>query len=45
MELRKSNHRLTLDFFQASFDLKKHVFSNVRKQIGQKMEGVSASQF
>jgi len=45
MVLRKPNHRFTLDFFLAFFDLKKHVFINVRKQIGQKMEGVSASQF
>jgi len=44
MVLRKPNHRLSLDFFQSAFDLKKHVFINVRKQIGQKMEGVSASQ-
>ena len=45
MALRKSNHRLSLDFFQSTFDLKKHVFINARKQIGQKREGVSASQF
>ena len=45
MVLRKSNHRLSLDFFRGVFDLKKNVFINVRKQIGQKMEGVSASQF
>ena len=45
MVLRKPNHRLRLDFFQSAFDLKKHVFINARKQIGQKMEGVSASQF
>jgi len=43
MVLRKSNHRLSLDFFQSAFDLKKHVFINARKQIRQKMEGVSAS--
>jgi len=43
MVLRKSNHRLSLDFFQSAFDLKKYVFINARKQIGQKMEGVSAS--
>ena len=45
MVLRKLNHRLSLDFFQSAFDLKKHVFINARKQIGQKREGGSASQF
>jgi hypothetical protein len=45
MVLRKPNHRLSLDFFQSAFDLKKHVFINARKQIGQKVEGISASQF
>jgi len=45
MVLRKSNHILSLDFFQSAFDLKKHVFINARKQIGQKREGVCASQF
>ena len=43
MVQRKPNHRLSLDFFQSAFDLKKHVFINVRKQIRQKMEGVNAS--
>ena len=42
---RKHNHRLSLDFFQGAFDLKKHVFIDLRKQTGQKMEGISASQF
>jgi len=45
MVLKKLNHRLNLDFFRGAADLKKHVFINVRKQIGQKMEGFSASQF
>jgi len=45
MVLRKPNHRLSLDFFWGSFDLKRHVFIDARKQIRQKMEGVSASQF
>ena len=45
MVLRKPNHRLSLDFFRDAFDLKKHVFIYVRKQVRQKMEGVSASQF
>ena len=43
MVLRKSNHGFSLDFFKGAFDLKKHVFINVRKQIRQKMESVSAS--
>ena len=34
-----------LDFLKGALDLKKHVFIYVRKQIRQKMEGVSASQF
>ena len=42
---RKPNYGFSLDFFQGAFDLKKHVFINARKQIGQKREGVSASQF
>jgi len=45
MVLRKPNHRLSLDFFQSAFDLKKYVFINARKQIRQKREGFSASQF
>ena len=45
MVLRKPNHGISVDFFKSAFDLKKHVFINVRKQIRQKMEGVSASQF
>ena len=43
MVLGKQNHRLSRDFFVGAVDLKKHVFINVRKQIRQKMEGVSAS--
>ena len=42
---RKPNHRLNLDFLRGTADLKKHVFINLRKQIRQEMEGVSASQF
>tara|TARA_Y100001960_G_scaffold25514_1_gene22456 strand:- start:561 stop:698 length:138 start_codon:yes stop_codon:yes gene_type:complete len=42
---RKPNRRLNLDFFKGAFDLKKHVSFYIRKQIRQKMEGVSASQF
>ena len=44
--LRRLNHRLNLGFFdEGAADLKKHVFIDVRKQIGQKMEGISAGQF
>ena len=41
----KPNHELNLDFLKGAFDLKKHVFINARKQIGQKVEGIGASQF
>ena len=43
MVLRRLNHRLNLGFFEVAADLKKYVFIDVRKQIGQKMEGISAS--
>ena len=39
----KSNQILNIDFFWGTLDLKKHVFIDLRKQIRQKMEGVSAS--
>jgi hypothetical protein len=42
MVQRKTNHRLSVDFFQCTLDLKKYVYINAREQIGQKMEGVSA---
>ena len=45
MVLKRLNHRLNLGFFEGAADLKKYVFIDVRKQIGQKMEGFSASQF
>ena len=45
MVLKRQNHRSSLDFNQGAADLKKYVFIDARKQIGQKMEGVSASQF
>jgi len=45
MVIRKTNHRFGLDFFWGTADLKKHVFINLRKQIRQKMEGISACQF
>ena len=45
MVSRKLNLRLSLDFFQDAFDLKKHVFINLREQIRQEVEGISASQF
>ena len=38
------NHVFNLDFLRGAADLKKHVFINLRKQIRQKMEGISASQ-
>ncbi len=43
MVLSKLNQRLSLDFLRGAFDLKKYVFIDVRKQIRQKMEGISAS--
>ena len=45
MELERLNHRLNVDFSWGAADLKKHVFINLREQIRQKMEGISASQF
>ena len=45
MVQRKPNHKLSVDFFRGAFDLKKHVFIDVRKQIRQKMEGFGAGQF
>jgi len=45
MVLRKPNHRLNLDFSKGKADLKKHVSIYTRKQIRQKREGLSASQF
>ena len=45
MAPRKLNRRLSLNFFRDAFDLKEHVFIDVRKQTRQKMEGFSASQF
>ena len=40
---KKPNRRLNLDFFEGGADLKKHVFINLREQIRQKNEGISAS--
>ena len=40
---RLPNHELDFDFCRGAADLKKHVFINFRKQIRQKMEGLSAS--
>ena len=45
MVLKKPNHRLNLDFSNGTADLKKHVSIYSRKQIRQKREGFSASQF
>ena len=44
MVLKKQNHELNFGFLSATADLKKDVFIYLRKQIGQKMEGISASQ-
>ena len=41
----KPDHRLNLDFLRGTADLKKHVFIDLRKQIRQEMEGISACQF
>ena len=43
MVLRKQNHRLSFDLNQGAADLKKYVFINIRKQIRQEMESISAS--
>ena len=40
---KKLNYRLSCDFSEGVADLKKYVFIYIRKQIGQKMEGISAS--
>ena len=45
MTLKRLNHGFSVDLLKGAFDLKKHVFINVRKQIRQKMEGIRASQF
>jgi len=44
MVLNKLNHRLNLGFLYAPADLIIHVSIYARKQIGQKREGISASQ-
>ena len=45
MVLKRLNHRLNLGFFEGAADLKKYVFIDARKQVGQKMEGIGAGQF
>ena len=40
----KASAKKKANFFLGFFDLKKHVFINLRKQIRQKVEGISASQ-
>ena len=45
MVLKGLNQMMKVDFSWGAADLKKHVFIDVRKQIGQKMEGISAGQF
>jgi len=42
MVLRNLNHRISLDFFRGAFDLKKHVFINLREQIRQERKGIRA---
>ena len=44
MVFKKPNYRSQYDLFWDAFDLKKDVFIDLRKQIRQKMEGISASQ-
>jgi hypothetical protein len=44
MMLKKLNLKKSFDFFEGVADLKKYVFIDLRKQIRQKMEGISASQ-
>ena len=43
MVLKRTNQALNVGFFSGILDLKEYVFINLRKQIRQKMEGVSAS--
>ena len=42
---KKTNQRISFDFFEGVADLKKNVSIYTRKQIRQKREGLSASQF
>ena len=43
MVLKELNQILNVDFSRGAVDLKKHVFINLRKQVRQKREGISAS--
>ena len=43
MVLKRLIHRLSNGFFWGVVDLKKHVFIDLRKQIRQEVEGISAS--
>tara|TARA_B100001175_G_C19251866_1_gene515092 strand:- start:346 stop:483 length:138 start_codon:yes stop_codon:yes gene_type:complete len=45
MAFKKLNHHCSFDFTDCAAELKKYVFIDLRKQIRQKVEGVSASQF
>jgi len=45
MVFRKPNQGLNFDLSKAAADIKKHVSIYTRKQIRQKREGFSASQF
>ena len=42
MVLKELNQILNVDFSWGAVDLKKHVFINLRKQVRQKREGISA---
>jgi hypothetical protein len=42
MVFKELNHKKIFDFLKSTADLKKYVFINLREQIGQKMEGISA---
>jgi len=45
MVLKKLYRTKDLGFLLSAADFKKYVFIKLRKQIGQKMEGISASYF
>ena len=45
MVFKKKDNSLDLNFLSGTADLKKYVFINLRKQVRQKMEGISARQF
>jgi len=45
MALKGLDQMMKVDFSRGAADLKKHVFIHVRKQIGQKREGICAGKF